>query len=764
MSEPPHQQQPRKLKRCQKCRKVIDTDLFDEHDKKWCKFKSQDKVCDSIKKPLASKSLVQTSDVEDRDLFDDHTNKWSNHKSQNHLSAKIGMSQPSKTCELRSESSSTLIEENDGSASYQQTFPTKSMFKCRGCNTSVQNTKLLLHLLYENIHCKQAYSKSDFLCIFELWKRTHIANQKDIKTSFQIVEKSFIFQTSSTETELCIFCGETFDQDSIDKHLTENLECKRAHRKFPELGCLHCSRLCSSFLTHLQHNKDCKDFYFSKEQVPFHTLPASEGAEETSTELNPKPEDQSEEEQTCFGCGEVFKTNTILKHIGHKKPCSLKYSPEQLKELKNLCNLSKIRKSRQWNLKRSGTDSSKNLTHSFKRTKRANISTSTLTNQPKVATETLKCKSCQRSFYINGILKHLENKKECIEKYSDPEFQDLKSKCRRYSQKLKNFKKKRHVFESKCKSKQALVKRYQSLLKSAQADHFECYQKAIDFEQFLHYKWQIDKVRAFALTRYQREKTEEISQRLYQIIQTLEEMIEEDMMKIVEDISQWKYQPNKFLQGDFKYVSDKGIDLFSKVKNEFDTQFKQQIASLMELLAEIGITKIDTFERSGYERDGPSMLKNSSLNAMPKNIYYILEVKKEIMKILEKTKLDCETILLKQFEHEQKLQCESIKVIQRLTSKFSKTKILSIHKKMNESHDNIQKLSKGEQEKLLCELENICTNSEVKLGDNHIQAIAQLYEYLTNALTIKYKIHDHCFQFTTILKKSLRKFEIDIEF
>ena len=91
MSEPPHQQQPRKLKRCQKCRKVIDTDLFDEHEKKWCKFKSQDKVCDSIKKPLASKSLVQTSDVEDRDLFDDHTNKWSNHKSQNQLSAKIGM-------------------------------------------------------------------------------------------------------------------------------------------------------------------------------------------------------------------------------------------------------------------------------------------------------------------------------------------------------------------------------------------------------------------------------------------------------------------------------------------------------------------------------------------------------------------------------------------------------------------------------------------------------------------------------------------------
>ena len=173
MSEPPHQQQPRKLKRCQKCRKVIDTDLFDEHEKEWCKFKSQDKVCDSIKKPLASKSLVQTSDVEDRDLFDDHTNKWSNHKSQNQLSAKIGMSQPSKTCELRSESSSTLIEENDGSASYQQTFPTKSMFKCRGCNTSVQNTKLLLHLLYENIHCKQAYSKSDFLCIFVRVKETH---------------------------------------------------------------------------------------------------------------------------------------------------------------------------------------------------------------------------------------------------------------------------------------------------------------------------------------------------------------------------------------------------------------------------------------------------------------------------------------------------------------------------------------------------------------------------------------------------------------
>ena len=203
MSELSQQQAPRKLKTCQKCRKVIDTDLFDEHVKKWCKFKSQDKVCDSIKKPQASKSFVQSSDGRGRDFFDDHAKKWSKHKSQNKLSAKIGKSQPSKTCDLRSESSSTLIEDLNGSASYQQTFPTKSMFKCRGCNSAVQNTKLLLHLLYENIHCKQAYSKSDFLSIFELWKRTHIANQKDIKTSFQIVEKSFIFQTSITKTELC---------------------------------------------------------------------------------------------------------------------------------------------------------------------------------------------------------------------------------------------------------------------------------------------------------------------------------------------------------------------------------------------------------------------------------------------------------------------------------------------------------------------------------------------------------------------------------
>ena len=131
---------------------------------------------------------------------------------------------------------------------------------------------------------------------------------------------------------------------------------------------------------------------------------------------------------------------------------------------------------------------------------------------------------------------------------------------------------------------------------------------------------------------------------------------------------------------------------------------------------------------------------------------------------MEKTKLDCETILLKQFEHEQHLQCESIKVIQTLTSKFPKTKILSIHKKINESHDNLRKLSNEEQEKLLCELENICINTEVKLGENYIQAIAQFYEYLTNALTIKYKIHEHCKQFTTILKKSLRSFELDIEF
>ena len=93
-------------------------------------------------------------------------------------------------------------------------------------------------------------------------------------------------------------------------------------------------------------------------------------------------------------------------------------------------------------------------------------------------------------------------------------------------------------------------------------------------------------------------------------------MIEEDMMKIVEDISQWKYQPNKFLQGDFKYVSDKGRELFSKVKNEFNTQFKQEVASIMELLAEIGFTKIDTFERSGYEWN--PTLKNCNASE-PKN-------------------------------------------------------------------------------------------------------------------------------------------------
>ena len=171
------QQQPRKLTKCQRCRKVIDTNLLDEHDKKWCKFKSKDKVCNSVKKaPSASRLLVQISDGRDREFFDDHGKKMAKHNSQNQLSANIGMSQISKTCDLRNEGSSTLIEEHDGSVSYQQTCPIKSMFKCRGCNTAVQNTKLLLHLLYENIHCKQAYSKSDFLSIFELWKRTHIAN------------------------------------------------------------------------------------------------------------------------------------------------------------------------------------------------------------------------------------------------------------------------------------------------------------------------------------------------------------------------------------------------------------------------------------------------------------------------------------------------------------------------------------------------------------------------------------------------------------
>ena len=790
------QQQPRKLTKCQRCRKVIDTDLLDEHDKKWCKFKSQDKVCNSVKKaPLASKSFVQISDGRDREFFDDHAKKRSKHNSQNQLSANIDMSQPSKTCDLRSEGSSTLIAEHDGSVSYQQTFPIKSIFKCRGCDTAVQNTKLLLHLLYENIHCKQAYSKSDFFSIFELWKRTHIANKRDIKTAFQIVEKSFIFQPSSVETELCKFCGETFDQDSIDKHFTDNLECKRAQNQFPKMCCQHCSRSYSSFLIHLQCSKLCRVLTFSKEQEPFDTLPAFGNAEETSeisntkeqepfdtlpafgnaeetSEIsNTKPEDQSEADETCFGCGEPFKRNTILKHIGHKKTCSLKYSSEKLEELKNLCNLSKISKSRKWNLKRSGTDSSKNPIPNFTRTNRANISTPTFAKQPKVVKENLNCKSCQKSFYINGILNHLQNKKECKEKYSEQEFKHLKSKCKQYSQKLKNFNKKRHAFESKCKTKQVAVRKFQSVLRSAQAHHLKCYKETIDLEKFLHYKWQIDiKVRSSALTKYQKEKAREISQTLPQIIQSLEEMIEEGMMKIVEVISQWKYQLNKFLQGDFKYVAEKSKELTSKVRKEFDTQLEQEIASLMELLSDIGITNIDAFERSRYEWNGPSLLENHSLSTLtcdvsvPKNVYYMHEVKKLITLILEKTKSDCETILLKQFELEQQLQCESIKVIKTLTSKFSKTKILSIHKKVNESHDNLRKLSNEEQEKLLCELENICTNSEVKLGDNYIQAIAQFYAYLKNALTIKYKIHEHCNQFTTILKKSLRSFEFDVEF
>ena len=101
MSEP-SQQQPRKLTKCQRCRKVIDTNLLDEHDKKWCKFKSKDKVCNSVKKaPSASRLLVQISDGRDREFFDDHGKKMAKHNSQNQLSANIGMSQPSKTCDLR---------------------------------------------------------------------------------------------------------------------------------------------------------------------------------------------------------------------------------------------------------------------------------------------------------------------------------------------------------------------------------------------------------------------------------------------------------------------------------------------------------------------------------------------------------------------------------------------------------------------------------------------------------------------------------------
>ena len=70
-------------------------------------------------------------------------------------------------------------------------------------------------------------------------------------------------------------------------------------------------------------------------------------------------EDISEKSQNCHVCGKPFKVNTILKHLRNQESCEKAYPAKMLEDLRKKCSSSRQLKSRQWNARRTGMDSSK---------------------------------------------------------------------------------------------------------------------------------------------------------------------------------------------------------------------------------------------------------------------------------------------------------------------------------------------------------------------------------------------------------------------
>ena len=478
----------------------------------------------------------------------------------------------------------------------------KVKFECVGCGDEVDNTiQLLSHLQFERVNCRKAYSKTDFVQIFEFKYQNINVSMFDIKSAYNIMEKTG-FKAAIDDSTFCNSCGKTFGHDFINDHFSNVPKCKPNYRQLSHRKCEFCSQPYTYILLHLQENPTCKSNIFQDKTLPSTDWPpsvfsvnnrvssdhegdingngvlkspitnanilsndrfssVSDGDTNGNDQVAKSPitdtniSTNCEEIKICFGCGTECKVNTILKHLRHHDSCKNKYPVGKLEELRNECKYYKDKKRRLWNDRRS-TRRSKSTSYFqlYEKSRQQQIKDKEprkgLRSSVKPLVEDIDCKACHVSFPINIILKHLAKKEECKELYSSSEFKALEQKCKKHVEKVKNYSRRQvkiMVFgddteENLCKDlgtdRFIGLGNYRELKNKLKELHLKCF-FTIDLERILHYKWEIHRIRVKNLRVFRREKFLDLKNSLAQIITKLENLVEDRIKEIKDTTTKW---------------------------------------------------------------------------------------------------------------------------------------------------------------------------------------------------------------------------------
>ena len=361
-------------------------------------------------------------------------------------------------------------------------------------------------------------------------------------------------------------------------------------------------------------------------------------------------EDISETSQNCHVCGKSCKVNTILKHLSNSKPCIKGYPTKMLEDLRKKCSSSRQLKSRQWNNRRTGMDSSKfkqeeTYLEKITRKTKQNLNFPVGRYRPihPPVLEFISCLVCDKSLPLNGILKHLEKKKTCKDKYPSQEFQRLQQKCKDYTITRRNFSRtqqnldlKRYRY-SKAQSDSQL-QRYKTIKSKIEEWYLKC-ADAIDWSKVFHYKWEIQRVdrsRLKGLKVMHGVLLDKLQTKLDQLVIKLDNHIENTIKEIKGSTAKWCFNENVHNAldrqiADLDTIKSRCQQLLTKTSADFDLELSHILFSMRGLFSSVGI-KMQQFETNMTFED-PDLAKynrrNNKIaeaNEKAKFSYYIKEI------------------------------------------------------------------------------------------------------------------------------------------
>lgn len=513
-------------------------------------------------------------------------------------------------------------------------------------------------------------------------------------------------------------------------------------------------------------------------------------------------EDISETLQNCHVCGKICKVNTILKHLTNSKYCEKEYPTKMLEDLKKKCSSSKQLKSRQWNNRRTGMETSKfkqeetyleKITRKRKQTLDFPVGRYRPIQPPVL--EFIACLVCDKSFPINGILKHLEKMKPCKDNYPSQDLQRLRQKCKDHVRTTRNFSRiQKNVefrrFEFSMDQYEQQLQRYKTIKIKIEEWYLKC-ADAIDLSKVFHYKWEIQRVEKSKfkdLRVMHRRMFDRQQAKLDQLVIKLDDHVGDTIKEIKGSTAKWCFDNNVHNGidrqiADLNYIKSKCQELLTKTLADFDFELTNILSSLRRLFSSVG-SKMETFETSEQDPDLATYNRKRFLaNRKAEFSYYAKEITEmtkryvqslavnykfllpriQFFRLFEKGIMDCEAMLHQQWEKEEQRFSDSNQIVDRYATKLGQNEISEMRWKLNECRIKQLRIeSEEKQEKLTSNLKQLCDSSKIELGVTSQQALTRYRDYRKRLIILKTSFDQHCDLFTREIEMNLE--EIDSEF